>query len=648
MAHNTRQENLDIIERQAKASGIPADDFLRFAAIETGGKFDETLSRGPRGAKGMFQFVPSTAQQYGIAGQELDAEKNTEAAARLYRDNEKLITRGHDKSGLPYLSGKPRPDGLDMYLAHQEGAGGYQQIQSALAGHALSPKMRANMMNNISGRDVKEMTGVDYKNLKGLSDQEFAKTFTGYWEKKYDRIEVTRKEGHVQVDLHNGAQGQTRSHAVDKSVSPAAKPASEQTTPASAQTTGKGITLESPVALSHKYDSDKYGFGSKDVDSGKIDCSGWVGTLVNNAMTEVNQKEQKEIFSKADRVNLKSQNAASIIHKFEKSSGVMLAGDQVTKASLKEGMIIGEDNGKQYDKNGKQWDAGNYKGIDHITMVVRDPKTGELMISQSHGGKRDNGVDLMSVDKYLAGKHAKGTHLYATDALAPVRGLLVSNDKTIEATRSVATASSKPGEKVVTTGSGEVDLTAAQKQLAALGYRGLNGYQLRGTGVNGENTIHAVKEFQEAHGLKASGVIDPKTQEALKHAKDHPLINEAGHPSHGMYEQIKEQTDKLGGAKALGFHSDKEYTQALANMTWQARTSGLTQVDHVVETANKQNLVMIQGGLTDPAQQREVANKVHAAQQPVTQSTQQLQQDVQQLQQQHHTQSQQQQATQAR
>lgn len=641
MAHNTRQENLDIIERQAKASGIPADDFLRFAAIETGGKFDETLSRGPHGAKGLFQFVPSTAQQYGIAGQELDAGKNTEAAARLYQDNQRLITRAHDRSGLPYLSGKPQPDGLDMYLAHQEGAGGYQQIQSALAGHTLSAKMRANMMNNISGRDVKEITGVDYKNLKGLSDQEFARTFTGYWEKKYDRIEVTRKEGHVQVDLHNGAQSPVRSHAVNKDASPAVKPANEQAT-------GRGIALESPIALSHKYDNDKYGFGSKDVDSGKIDCSGWVGTLVNSAMTEINQKEQKVIFSKADRVNLGSQNAASIIHKFEKSSGIMLAGDQITKASLKEGMIIGEDNGKQYDKNGKQWDAGNYKGIDHITMVVRDPKTGELMISQSHGGKKDNGVDLMSVDKYLAGKHAKGTHLYATDALAPARDLLVSNGKSIETTRNVAATSAKAGEKPAATGISQVDLVAAQKQLAALGYRGINGYQLKGTGINGEHTIHAVKEFQSAHGLKPDGIVGPKTLDALKQSKDHPLINEVGHPSHGMYEQIKAQTDKLGGAKALGFHSDHEYTRALASMTWQARASGLTQVDHVVETANKQNLVMIQGGLANPAQQREVANKAHAAQQPVAQSTQQLQQDVQQLQQQQHVQGQQQQMSQSR
>ena len=61
----TRQENLQIIEREARERGIPRDDFLRFAYIETGGRFDEQASRGPNGAKGLFQFVPGTARQYG-------------------------------------------------------------------------------------------------------------------------------------------------------------------------------------------------------------------------------------------------------------------------------------------------------------------------------------------------------------------------------------------------------------------------------------------------------------------------------------------------------------------------------------------------------------------------------------------------------
>lgn len=69
----SRKEVLDIIEREARERGIPREDFLRFAYIETGGAFDERASRRPHGAKGLFQFVPQTAAHYGIAGRELDA-----------------------------------------------------------------------------------------------------------------------------------------------------------------------------------------------------------------------------------------------------------------------------------------------------------------------------------------------------------------------------------------------------------------------------------------------------------------------------------------------------------------------------------------------------------------------------------------------
>ena len=56
----TREQILDIIERQAQESGIPREDFLRFAYIETGGRFNPNASN-PSGAKGLFQFVPGTA-----------------------------------------------------------------------------------------------------------------------------------------------------------------------------------------------------------------------------------------------------------------------------------------------------------------------------------------------------------------------------------------------------------------------------------------------------------------------------------------------------------------------------------------------------------------------------------------------------------
>lgn len=55
----TKAENLDIIEREARERHIPVDDFMRFAYIETGGRFNEQASRGPNSAKGLFQFTPA-------------------------------------------------------------------------------------------------------------------------------------------------------------------------------------------------------------------------------------------------------------------------------------------------------------------------------------------------------------------------------------------------------------------------------------------------------------------------------------------------------------------------------------------------------------------------------------------------------------
>ncbi|CTP83162.1 hypothetical protein XTPLMG730_0343 [Xanthomonas translucens pv. phlei] len=69
----TKAENLDIIEREARERHIPVDDFMRFAYIETGGRFNEQASRGPNSAKGLFQFTPGTVEAYGISGRELDA-----------------------------------------------------------------------------------------------------------------------------------------------------------------------------------------------------------------------------------------------------------------------------------------------------------------------------------------------------------------------------------------------------------------------------------------------------------------------------------------------------------------------------------------------------------------------------------------------
>lgn len=152
----------------------------------------------------------------------------------------------------------------------------------------------------------------------------------------------------------------------------------------------------------------KYGFGSKNTRTGKIDCSGWVAQINKNLIGDIaNQGESMAGSKKAER--LFEGGAAGIVENIANVTGKVMGNSELTADSLREGMIIGEDNGE------KGWDKGRYNGIDHITQVVKDPTTGQLMISQSSGGK---GVNLMPASDYLDAKNARGTKLFGVDTNA--------------------------------------------------------------------------------------------------------------------------------------------------------------------------------------------------------------------------------------
>lgn len=301
----TKAENLDIIEREARERHIPVDDFMRFAYVETGGRFDEQASRGPNSAKGLFQFTPGTAAAYGISGRELDAVANTDAAARLYQDNARSLTRQHDKDNRPYLSGKPQPDGLDMYMAHQQGAAGYRSIQTAVAdGSFARGDTRANIINNVprekdaaGAKQFEAYTGSSLAEFKKMSDQDMAKTFLKYWDTKFDHIAIPEK------GVKPVAEGQSQQPAA---------PARVQSHPAAAarQDGQDAIKLTAAYEMGVKYDDVKYainieghrlyhpGVDGKHLEQGYIDCSGWVSELQNATMREINQKAGRDVFGR--------------------------------------------------------------------------------------------------------------------------------------------------------------------------------------------------------------------------------------------------------------------------------------------------------------------------------------------------------------
>lgn len=604
----SRAEVLDIIEREARERNIPRDDFMRFAYIETGGTFNEQASRGERGAKGLFQFVPDTAQAYGIRGQELDAVANTDAAARLYLDNRQILVNRHERDGRPYLSGKAEPDGLDMYMAHQQGGAGYRSIQTAIAtGQFGREDTRSNILNNVSSRDFEAVTGKKYADFRTMSDRDMATTFTQYWDTKFDRVRIPEKGIEPSTDARQTTPVQTT-------------PVQSQTAPAT------GIALTAAHDLSVKYDHVKYamsgkypGVDGKHPDQGYVDCSGWVVTMQNATMAEINAKAGRVVFDKGDLFKPGTDGAAMIVEKAQSRSGVMIEGKAVTRDVLKEGMIIGEDNGPT------KWDGGRYKGIDHITMVVKDPKSGELMISQSRGGE---GVELSSLDRYLERKQANGVKLYATDPLAEARTLLQDKQQARTQTEAQTPQTQRAAlpEGAVKHGEKNEEIRKLQDTLNAYGYRDKEGRALKEDGSFGDRTKEALQAYQQAHGLKADGVVGPQTLEALKKSKEAPLLSDARHPDNALYQQTVKHMEQLG---PQAFKSRQDLENAAAAGVFEAKASGLTRIDHALPNTNGSGVFLVQGEPGDPANRRVYMDKAQAAAEPIEKSTAQVQQETQ-------------------
>jgi hypothetical protein len=90
--------------------GISPDYMQKTAWIESRGN---PRARNPSGASGLFQFMPGTAAQYGLRDP-FNGEASADAAARLAADNRNSL-----KSAL-----RRDPTDAELYLAHQQGAGG--------------------------------------------------------------------------------------------------------------------------------------------------------------------------------------------------------------------------------------------------------------------------------------------------------------------------------------------------------------------------------------------------------------------------------------------------------------------------------------------------------------------------------------------
>lgn len=100
-----------IISDAAVANGVDPNAMLTIAWLESRG--NPNAKNPNSSAGGLFQFIDSTAHQYGL-GNKYDPVASSHAAARLASDNMQALER---------VLGR-RPTAGELYLAHQQGAGG--------------------------------------------------------------------------------------------------------------------------------------------------------------------------------------------------------------------------------------------------------------------------------------------------------------------------------------------------------------------------------------------------------------------------------------------------------------------------------------------------------------------------------------------
>ena len=98
-----------IFDKINSTYGLPDGYLNRTAYIES--SFNPSANNGV--SRGEFQFTPGTQAQYGLKNP-YDPQQSADAAARLAVDNSKYLQNGLGRA----------PTGAELYLAHQQGAGG--------------------------------------------------------------------------------------------------------------------------------------------------------------------------------------------------------------------------------------------------------------------------------------------------------------------------------------------------------------------------------------------------------------------------------------------------------------------------------------------------------------------------------------------
>ena len=140
----TRAELEAMIAREATAAGMNPQDFIRMAQIES--SFNPNAGAKSSSAKGLFQFIDSTAKAYGL-NNVYDPVESTRAAIRLAKDN---------------IKATGAKDGAEMYMAHQWGGGGFNKMKNANPNASVESVLGASAAKNNAMAGMTVAQGLDY------------------------------------------------------------------------------------------------------------------------------------------------------------------------------------------------------------------------------------------------------------------------------------------------------------------------------------------------------------------------------------------------------------------------------------------------------------------------------------------------------
>lgn len=160
----------------------------------------------------------------------------------------------------------------------------------------------------------------------------------------------------------------------------------------------------------------RYKLGTKDSNSGFIDCSGWVRQITTHAFDAVNKAAGESVFHH-EAYGVFYTHSDGIITGVEARTGHVLHGNDVSLANLREGMLIGCNFASYAWENDT---PPRMYGIDHIVQVIRNPGDGSLFITQSSSsGNGVNKLDLQGwLQKRIAEKMMEQQRIHAADPFA--------------------------------------------------------------------------------------------------------------------------------------------------------------------------------------------------------------------------------------